>query len=308
MTVARRFSALRYTAVTATLLVATAAHGKAAAPPFLETAGVIDAPHGFVEMCKTDSSFCRRTDQRDMDDAVGDVTLPMSAAPLAMMSVSFYLDAALLRPVITPIALSHPPLRSPPRSCPSLFSQFHRSLAPLATCGQDIGIAQLARLDTGAIAPDLASRTVLAAPAPQPRAALANEADEQVLLQRINRLVNGRVRQRTDLEIYGQAEVWRRSGIHKGATGDCEDLAIEKRFELADAGFPQDRLSFAIVYARGIGLHTVLVAHLTSGDYVVDSRTPYIQPWAETPYSWIAIQSTEDPMVWHAVTSSGRKV
>jgi predicted transglutaminase-like cysteine proteinase len=137
--------------------------------------------------------------------------------------------------------------------------------------------------------------------------ASANEADEQALLQRINRLVNGRVRQRTDLEIYGQAEVWRRSGIGKGAAGDCEDLAIEKRFELADAGFPADRLSFAVVYARGIGLHTVLVARLSSGDYVLDSRSPYIQPWADAPYSWIALQSTEDPMAWHAVTGGGRK-
>src|SRR5882757_8376440 len=104
MTVARRFNALRYAAVTATLLAASAAHGKAAAPPFLETAGVIDAPHGFVEMCKSDSSFCAptrtRTDQGNTHDAVEQDPLPMSAPPLFMVSVPFYVDAPFPRPVI----------------------------------------------------------------------------------------------------------------------------------------------------------------------------------------------------------------
>lgn len=345
MTVARRLSALHYATVMTALLAGSAAYGKASAPPFLETAGVIDAPHGFVEMCKSDSSFCARTrtstSQDDMHDIAGHDPLSMPAPPLSTVSVAFHMVAPLLHPAVgTAITIGWSAFASPLVSCPSLSGNFSANdgasslevLAPVsrrnvapglsllnfgqprgpfalpATCSQDIGIAPLARLDTGAIRHALAPPFASAAPASQPRMASANEADKQALLQRINRLVNGRVRQRTDLEIYGQAEVWRRSGIGKGAAGDCEDLAIEKRFELADAGFPADHLSFAVVYAHGIGLHTVLVAHLSSGDYVLDSRTPYVQPWADAPYRWIALQSTEDPMAWHAVIGGGRKV
>jgi len=340
MTVAKRFSALRYAAVAATLLAASAAHGKEAPPPFLEVAGVIDAPHGFVEMCKSDSSFCvgsrAPADRGSKYDTVEHDPLPISPPPLFMVSVPFHIDAPSLRPEIgSAIAIGRPALASclsvsgryggndgvalPEMRAPLSLSEiapglprlnFGRPRGPfglLATCSQGISLARLALLDTGAIAPALPPPVSSPAPPPPPRIAPANEADEQTLLQGINRLVNGRVRQRTDLEIYGQAEVWRRSGIGKGATGDCEDLAIEKRFELVDAGFPADHLSFAVVYAHGVGLHTVLVAHLSSGDYVLDSRTPYIQPWADTPYSWIGIQSTEDPMAWHAVMGGGRK-
>jgi len=367
MTVARRFSALRCAAVTVTLLAASAAHGKATAPPFLQVAGVIDAPHGFVEMCKSDSSFCARSrtqaDRGNSDDTVARDLLPMSVPSLSMVSVPFHIDATFLRLVIGAdslgalsagvpmtnaeasglpgmvIATGQPARASPLMSCPSLsgsfgakddallpempaplsvrdlaagfprlkFGQLRNLFALPATCRQGGGISRLALLDTGAIAPALPPPVASPAPSQPPRVASANEADEQTLLQGINRLVNGRVHQRTDLEIYGQAEVWRRSGVGKGATGDCEDLAIEKRFELVDAGFAPDRLAFAVVYAHGVGLHTVLVAHLSSGDYVLDSRTPYVQPWAETPYSWIGIQSIEDPMAWHAVMGSGRK-
>ena len=336
MTVAKRFSALRYAVVTVTLLAASAAHGKAAAPPFLQVAGVIDAPNGFVEMCKSDSSFCggSRTgiDQGNTPDTVTSNLQSVPPPPIFIVSVPFDIDAPSLR-----LQIGWPALASPLMSCASFvgvfgtndggllpevlaplsvrdapglrgmkFGQSRSPFAPPMPCNHDIDTFQVALSDTGAIAKPLSPWVV--SRAPSPHISSATEADEQSLLQGINRLVNGRVHQGTDLEIYGQAEVWRRSGVGKGAAGDCEDLAIEKRFELVDAGFPPDRLAFAVVYAHGIGLHTVLVAHLSSGDYVLDSRTPYIQPWADTPYSWIGIQSTEDPMAWHAVMGGSRKI
>jgi predicted transglutaminase-like cysteine proteinase len=122
----------------------------------------------------------------------------------------------------------------------------------------------------------------------------------KVLLKQVNHHVNSRVRQRTDAEIYGVGELWRRSGDGNGAVGDCEDLAIEKRAELIDGGFPPDRLAFAVVYSRASGLHTVLVARTDVEDVVLDGRSPYVVGWTKTPYSWLSVQSMNDPMLWYA--------
>ncbi|MDY0957281.1 transglutaminase-like cysteine peptidase [Sphingomonas sp. CFBP8993] len=126
------------------------------------------------------------------------------------------------------------------------------------------------------------------------------ESALKALLKQVNHHVNSRVRQRTDAEIYGVGELWRRSGDGKGAVGDCEDLAIEKRAELIDGGFPPDRLAFAVVYSRASGLHTVLVARTDVEDVVLDGRSPYVVGWTKAPYSWLSVQSMHDPMLWYA--------
>jgi predicted transglutaminase-like cysteine proteinase len=118
------------------------------------------------------------------------------------------------------------------------------------------------------------------------------------LLNRVNRFVNDNVRQRTDQATYGVEEYWRPSGIGRGATGDCKDIAIEKRLELIRAGFPDRDLFYAIGYRQDIGLHAVLVARTASGDMVLDSRSPYIVSWSAAPYLWVKHQSRRDPAVW----------
>lgn len=130
---------------------------------------------------------------------------------------------------------------------------------------------------------------------------------DRALLKRVTRYVNARVQQRTDAQIYGQDELWRRSGVGIAAMGDCEDIAIEKRAELTEAGFPGDRLSFAIVYSQQAGLHTVLVARMADGDMVLDSRNGFLMPWYKAAYSWISVQSMVDPKVWYALDQRTRQ-
>lgn len=162
-----------------------------------------------------------------------------------------------------------------------------------------------------AVSTQLCAYALPAAPRPEPAipkadatpAALPEEA-LRTLLKQVNRHVNGRVRQRTDEEIYGVGELWRRSGDGKDAVGDCEDLAIEKRAELIAAGFPPDRLAFAVVYSRASGLHTVLVARTAAEDVVLDGRSPYVTSWSKVPYSWISVQSMNDPMLWYALDTA----
>lgn len=137
-------------------------------------------------------------------------------------------------------------------------------------------------------------------PTPAPSSTALPEAELRAMLKQVNHHVNSRVRQRTDAEIYGVGELWRRSGDGRNAVGDCEDLAIEKRAELIAAGFPPDRLAFAVVYSRDAGLHTVLVARTEVEDVVLDGRSPYVTNWSKVPYSWISVQSMNDPMLWYA--------
>jgi predicted transglutaminase-like cysteine proteinase len=120
-------------------------------------------------------------------------------------------------------------------------------------------------------------------------------------LRKVNRLVNSRVRQRTDEVAFGRTELWQRSGIGWAAEGDCEDLAIEKRERLIEAGVPRGMLFFATAYRPDLGLHTVLVARTDDGDLVLDSRTPYIARWYDAPYQWISRQHPDDPMRWSMV-------
>jgi predicted transglutaminase-like cysteine proteinase len=129
--------------------------------------------------------------------------------------------------------------------------------------------------------------------------------DAMKLLKAVNKRVNGHVIQRHDIDIYGQGELWRPSGTGKGAQGDCEDIAIEKRLQLIAEGFPPEKLAYAVTYRREVGLHTVLIARTDQGDMVLDSLTPYIVPWGEAAYSWVGLQSMSNPSEWHALGPKG---
>lgn len=49
------------------------------------------------------------------------------------------------------------------------------------------------------------------------------------LLQNVNRAVNSRVLQHSDAQTYRVAELWTRPRRGRRGTGDCEDLALEKK-------------------------------------------------------------------------------
>ncbi len=126
------------------------------------------------------------------------------------------------------------------------------------------------------------------------------------LLKAVNAYVNRHVRQRSDLDVYGVSEYWNRSGVGRAASGDCEDIAIEKRGQLLERGFATSQLRFAVVYSSASGLHTVLVVATAEGDFVLDSRSAKLRRWNATPYKWLAAQDAERN--WRSVdgqTTSG---
>jgi len=160
---------------------------------------------------------------------------------------------------------------------------------------------------TGAIAlpPTVAARQAEAAalsPAQPDAVPAAGRITDEKLLRRLARRINSQVNrsvvQIPDMVATGIGEQWRRPGIGDERFGDCEDLAIEKRAALTDAGFPAERMFYAVSFVRGYGLHTVLVARLNDGDYVLDSMAARMQRWSAGRQIWLRRQMPGDPLNW----------
>jgi predicted transglutaminase-like cysteine proteinase len=131
-----------------------------------------------------------------------------------------------------------------------------------------------------------------------PGAAAAPVAGDNLLrlAERVNRSVNDAMTFRDD-----PTDRWERPQAGRKSAwlqGDCEDYAIEKRARLISAGFPPDRLFYAVGYRRSVGLHAVLVARIDGRDLVLDNRTPWVRPYSEAPYTWVAHQSALTPEKW----------
>lgn len=287
--------------------------------PYIGQGQVTAPPRGFVEMCTREKQFCSATDVGSVDriETAGitgnadrsvppPAALTPSASPLAAPS-------RLLVVAVTPVL----PLEATPSAYagegPSPLGMRDPIRAAAldstpdcdpATRASTIGKLVLAvMLHKEPVTPALFTQPAPAVAATIPSPALLGK-EKTKLLSKINRFVNARVRQDTDRRAFGTEELWRRSGIGPAAVGDCEDIAIEKRAELIGEGFPPERLSFAVVYSMQAGLHTVLVARTDDGDYVLDSRSPYVRRWNETPYTWLSIQSRDDAMIWHSVNAA----
>lgn len=125
-------------------------------------------------------------------------------------------------------------------------------------------------------------------------------SDELKLLRQVNSAVN-RFTVKVADSTAGSGDDWRRAN----GKGDCEDMAIEKRMRLVEAGFDPSRLFFAVAYRRGFGLHTLLIARLADGDRVLDSLSPHVLRWADVRYSWLRRQTTGNPLAWVRVEQGG---
>lgn len=119
------------------------------------------------------------------------------------------------------------------------------------------------------------------------------------MLNRVNQSINMQIRPGDDRDLYGIEDYWTLPLTLEGtAEGDCEDYALEKRHALIAAGVPDSALFLAVGYSLATGRHAVLVVSTDQGDYVLDNMTPYILPWADTPYHWTARQMPGDLLSW----------
>lgn len=127
-----------------------------------------------------------------------------------------------------------------------------------------------------------------------------------MMIKIVNADVNRAVVQVSDMDSIGVPERWNRLSNDAHPVGDCEDIAIEKRARLEKAGFPPQRLFYVVAFVPRYGLHTVLIARLDDGDYVLDNLSPHILRWDRVHYQWLRQQMPGNPLQWSRIeTGSG---
>ena len=114
-------------------------------------------------------------------------------------------------------------------------------------------------------------------------------------LIKINAVVNARIKQAEDIDVYGVAEYW---DYPTKNIGDCEDFALQKRKMLIDMGMPRQALLMTVVRDQeGLG-HAVLTVVTDKGDFVLDNKVNPILAWVDTGYSFIKRQSNTQDDQW----------
>jgi predicted transglutaminase-like cysteine proteinase len=318
-------------AIVAILLAGTASgRALAGAPHFVTFGAEADAPVGFVEMCEREASQCSPSSPNPSQPDPTLVTAAITSTPPGEDSE----PSPEQVPAIGSAALALEnmgrfPACSTWSSCASAYPE-PRFPASSPDLGQYIGIAYLNKDEACASSGSgryrwnvwcNAFRTFetrqsvgdrpSAQNAPGPELVVNQRQKEDAsaqstewrLVSKINHAVNSEVKEVTDLVRFGVDERWERpSGPHP--EGDCEDIALEKRQRLIDAGFPAARLFLAVVFSQREGLHTLLVVRLTDGDYVLDNLSPFVVRWSSTPYTWLRLQVPGEPLVWRRLATS----
>lgn len=125
-------------------------------------------------------------------------------------------------------------------------------------------------------------------------------SQDELLAQanRINREVNRRIREMTDVANYGSVDYWT---LPSNGRGDCEDFVLEKYQRLLAAGADGRDLAIAVVLDRHGENHAVLVLRHETGDLVLDNLASDIRPWNETGYRFLAMQTSDDKRLWEVV-------
>lgn len=119
-------------------------------------------------------------------------------------------------------------------------------------------------------------------------------AAKKLELNQVNQYVNQSVAPVTDLDLYGQVEVW----TYPSGKGDCEDYVLLKRRMLIERGWPESTLLITVVRDENNEGHAVLTVRTDAGDLVLDNKRQDIVRWTETPYTFIKQQSERNPLVW----------
>ncbi len=130
---------------------------------------------------------------------------------------------------------------------------------------------------------------------PTDRSRLRMDATVKSLVADVNLTVNQQVRPMSDLEIYGRDEYWTypTSGV-----GDCEDYALEKRRQLAEAGISLANLLITVVRKEDGEGHAVLTVRTEGGDYILDNLNDEMKLWSETSYRFLKRQDSAHTGRW----------
>lgn len=120
----------------------------------------------------------------------------------------------------------------------------------------------------------------------------------------VNNAVNASVTPRTDMEMWGEEEVW----SYPTNIGDCEDYALEKRRRLMALGVPAGDLLMTVARQKNGDGHAVLTVRTSHGDFILDNLEQRVLAWSDTEYTYLKRQSERNSGAWVSVDDSRSNV
>jgi len=117
-------------------------------------------------------------------------------------------------------------------------------------------------------------------------------------LYRLNKDINSQIQPLSDKLQYDTIERWTYPDSGKG---DCEDYVILKKRKLIESGWPARALLITVVRDENDEGHAVLMVRTHRGDLILDNKHSRIEPWHNTPYTFIKRQSANDQSRWEAL-------
>jgi len=121
----------------------------------------------------------------------------------------------------------------------------------------------------------------------------------------INNSINTRIKPKTDLENNGVEDYWT---VVDNGFGDCEDYALEKRRELMSEGVPAGDLLMTVVRLPSGDGHAVLTVRTRLGEFILDNLESRVLSFADTDYTYLKRQSTENSGVWVTINEGSADV
>lgn len=133
---------------------------------------------------------------------------------------------------------------------------------------------------------------------------------DREMLNLVNRTVNGAMEYKSDAAIWGTSDYWATpvEMAGKGA-GDCEDFAIAKYWALRSLGVPDDKLQLVLLQdTRRQLFHAVLIAHTSTGAYVLDNVSNRLLVDADIAQYQPIMSFTGERSYIHGFASNSRAV
>lgn len=125
-------------------------------------------------------------------------------------------------------------------------------------------------------------------------AILTLDQDTWLTLSDVNARVNGTILTVTDQDHWGVVDRW---DYPDDGIGDCEDIQLNKRKLLIEAGLPRRALRMTVVIdEQGMG-HAVLMVRTDYGDFNLDNKRDAVLAWQQTGYLYVKREG-DDGSAW----------
>ncbi len=108
---------------------------------------------------------------------------------------------------------------------------------------------------------------------------------------RVNGKVNREITFALDIDQYNQEEYWE---LPRSGSGDCEDIALEKRRRLAQEGFPRAAMRIIVgSHKEHLYSHAMLSVETSNGIYILDMSSEEVTPCYLTQYNFEAKERSD---------------